>query len=122
MDVIPNFWVWKTPITAKKDVLVFTPIFGPSQTRSFGDGNPHHDWELGNDDSDHDDFLEIKEFWDNHYPGVQFYMYDPQLNETRTYEIDSDFSEHYNHADSYSWSFRIKECYPFAVITGTPPP
>jgi hypothetical protein len=122
LDTIPNFWTYKDPINAKKAALIFTPIWGPTQTRSFGDGSAQHDWELSNDDSSHEDFLTIKAFWVAKYPGVQFYLYDVQLNETRVYEIDSDFSEHYNHQDSYAWSFRIKECHPFAVIVGPPSP
>lgn len=122
MDTIPNFWVWKTPITASKAVLMFTPYWGPTQSRSFGDGSPSHNWELGNDDCSHEDFNTIKTFWATHYPGIQFYLYDPQLNESRIYEIDSDFGEHYNDGDSYSWSFRIKEAYPYTRIAGAPPP
>jgi hypothetical protein len=122
MDVIPNTWEMKTPIEAKKSVLIFRPYFGPTQTRSFGAGDPSHDWELGSSDSARDDYIEIKHFWDDHFPGIQFYLYDVELDETRVYEIISDFSGHYNTPDSYAWSFRISECYPFTVIAGSPPP
>lgn len=121
MEVIPNYWEWKTPITAKKKVLAFEPYYGPRQTRTFGLGDPQHDWELGNNDSSYENFIEIKEFWNEHYPGVDFYLYDPPLDETRVYQIDSDMAESYNHADSFAWSFRIKESFPYTVISGPPP-
>lgn len=122
MDVIPNFWEWKTPITARKNVLKFKPYAGPSQTRTFGTSQPFHDWELGNGDSSFENFQTIKAFWNTHHPTPSFYLYDPVLDETRTYEIDSDFAETYNHQDSYSWSFRISELYPYTRIAGPPPP
>lgn len=120
MATIPNYWVWKTPIVAQKDVGRFKPYSGPSQTRGFGNGNPCHKWELGNDDSDHDEFAEIKTFWDDNYPGVEFDLYDPQLDESRVYEITSNFTEHYNHADSYAWSFTIEEVFPYTATAGEP--
>lgn len=122
METIPNFWAYKTPIEAKKEVLLFKPYSGPTQTRSFGSGAPQHHWKLGDPDINHEDFLEIKEFWDTHFPGVQFYLWDPQLDESRVYEIVSNFANHYNTEDSYSWSFRISECYPYTVTEGPPPP
>lgn len=114
--IIPNFWKWQTPIHAKKDVLIFKPIFGPTQTRGFGDGAPILDWELSNDDSSYADFIELKAFWDYHHPGKQFDMVDPNIPERRTYETDSDFDYSYNHADSVTWACRIKEAYPFVAV------
>lgn len=119
---IPNYWTYQNPIEATKDTLRFTPYFGPEQTRGFGDGGAHHNWEIGDDDSDHDNFVTIKSFWETNFPGVHFYLYDPQLDETRTYEIDSTLTFHYNHQDSYSWKMKIKEVYPYTKISGPPPP
>lgn len=116
MDRISNFWEWKNPVTAKKTVLVFQPISGPSQSRSFGDNVPIHEWELGAADSSHEEFTEVKAFWDSHYPGDTFELFDPQSEEIRIFEFDSDFSLHYNDADSYSWSVRIREVFPYEVI------
>lgn len=114
--IIPNYWTWKTPIVAKKEVLTFKPIYGPTQTRGFGDSPAMHDWELGNDDSSFENFQEIKAFWNWHHPGLQFDMIDPVQVERRRYEVDSDYGFQYNHADSYQWSFRIREAWPFHVI------
>ena len=113
MDIIPNFWTYKNPISAKKSVLMFIPMFGPTQTRSVGDGSPVHNWELSNDDLSHEDFLAIYAFWNSHYPGVSIELHDPQLSVKRVYQIDSDFNFHYNGADSYSVNFRIQEVYPY---------
>jgi hypothetical protein len=121
IPVIPNFWTWKTPITAAKSVLVFRPYYGPVQTRTFGIGELQHAWELSNDDSSYADFNTIKTFWNTNYPGIDFYLYDPQLNETRLYQIDSDFAESYNHQDSFSWGFRIRETFPYTKLVGPPP-
>lgn len=114
--VIPNFWTWRNPIHAKKDVLIFKPVYGPTQTRGFGDSSPIHDWELGNEDSEIDNFLELKAFWDWHHPGRPFDLVDPVLEERRTYESDSDLNYHYNDSGGVSWSMRIKEAYPYAVV------
>jgi len=114
--ILPNYWDYKNPVHAKKNVLIWRPIHGPSQSRGFGDNKPIHDWELGNDDSSYENYLEMKAFWDYHYPGKLFDMIDPVLLERRVYEIDSDFDSLYNHQDSYAWSMRIKEAYPYAVI------
>lgn len=122
MEILPNYWTYKSPIEAKKDVLKFRPYSGPNQTRSLSGEDEYHEWEIGNDDSDHDNFLALKAFWRVHYPGVQFYLHDVQLDETRVYEIDSNLSEHYNHQDSYSWKMRISEAFPYTVISGAPPP
>lgn len=113
--IIPNYWTWKTPIHAKKDVLIFRPIYGPSQTRGFGDSSPIHDWELGNEDSEIDRFQEIRDLWDWHHPGRQFDLIDPVLEERRTYETDSDIDYHYNDSGGVTWHLRIKEAYPYVV-------
>jgi hypothetical protein len=115
--IIPNFWKWQNPVHATKDVLIFKPIFGPTQTRGFGDGSPILGWELSNDDSSYDNFIELKAFWDYHHPGRQFDMIDPNIPERRTYETDSDLDYSYNHADSVTWAMRIKESYPYALVT-----
>lgn len=120
LNVLPQLWTWKAPITIDKDVLVFKPYYGPSQTRSFGPGDSFHSWEIGDDDADELSYNTMLQFWENHYPGVEFFMYDPQLDETRTYEIDSGFGAMYNHSVSYSWKFRIKESYPYTVTPGAP--
>jgi hypothetical protein len=120
-DTIPNTWDYKKQITAAKKVLVFEPYSGPRQTRTFGDGTPIHSWEIGNEDSDRADFIAIKQFWDDHYPGIPFYLYDPQVDEYRTFEIDSDFAQTYAQGESYSWGFRIKEVFPYLAVVGTPP-
>lgn len=114
--VIPNYWIWKTAIHAKKPILIFRPIFGPSQSRGFGDNSAVHDWELVNDDCSYEHFIEMRSFWDYHYPGKQFDLIDPVLNERRTYEADSDLDFSYNHADSFTWGARIKEAYPYALV------
>lgn len=115
--ILPNYWTFKDPVHAKKEVQIWRPISGPSQSRSFGDPTKAiHDWELSDDDSSYENFLEMKAFWLYHYPGRQFDMVDPVLLERRTYEFDSDFDSMYNHQDSYTWSVRIKEAYPYAVI------
>jgi hypothetical protein len=114
--VFPNYWAWRTPIHAKKDVLVWRPIFGPSQTRGFGDGSAIHDWELGNEDSEITRFDAIKAFWEYHHPGRQFDLVDPVREERRTYEFDSDLDYHYNDSGGVTWSVRIKEAYPYAAI------
>lgn len=120
-DTIPNTWDYKRPITAHKSVLVFNPYFGPRQTRTFGNGNPEHAWEIGNDDTDRTDFIAQKTFWNSHFPGIPVYLYDPQIDEYRTYEIDSDFNYSYSPGDSYSWSYKIKEVYPYTANPGPPP-
>lgn len=117
MDTIPNYWAYKAPIEAEKDVLIFRPIYGPSQTRGFGDGSPIHKWEIGNDDSDQTNFLAIKAFWVAKYPGVAFILNDVVIGEKRAYEFDSNLAYQYNPGgESYSWSVRIKEVYPYVVI------
>lgn len=113
--IIPNYWTWKNPIHAKKDGLIWRPIYGPSQSRGFGDSSAIHDWELGNDDSEIDRAVEMLAFWDYHHPGRQFDLDDPVLEERRTYEIDSDIDYHYNDSGGVTWSFRIKEAFPYAV-------
>lgn len=117
MDTIPNYWEWKNPVEAKKDVRVFRPYYGPSQTRGFGNSSAIHEWELGADDSDFDDFTEMKEFWNSHYPGIPVILFDPVLIEARVYEINSDFSALYNPGgNSFSWKFRIREAYPYETV------
>lgn len=120
-DTIPNTWDYKRPITAHKDVLVFQPYFGPRQTRTFGDGSEQHSWEIGNDDTDRTDFIAMKTFWNTHFPGVPVYLYDPQLDEHRTYEIDSDMNISYAAGESYAWSYKIREVYPYTAVAGPPP-
>lgn len=114
--VIPNYWDYQNPIEAVKKKLEFEPIAGPTQHRTFGGPSPQHKWELGSDDSGRDEYLEMKAFWDWHDPGKQFLMYDPQAEETRRYETDSNWSGLYKVGESYSWKFRIKEVWPFAII------
>jgi len=114
--IIPNYFGWKTPIHAKKDVLIFKPIYGPTQTRGFGDSSAIHDWELGNDDSEVDNFDELKAFWDWHHPGRQFDLDDPITLERRVYETDSDLDYHYLDSGGVTWAMRIKEAYPYTVV------
>jgi hypothetical protein len=121
MEVLPNYWEYKSPAEARKDVSVFTPYWGPDQTRGYGDGSPRHHWELGNADSAREDAIEMKAFWGEHFPGIQFYMYDPEVDETRVYTFDSNYGFHYNPGDSHAWSVRIKEAWPYTRIAGTPP-
>lgn len=114
--VIPNYWEYQNPVEAVKNKLEFTPIAGPTQHRTFGGPAPQHRWELGAEDSDQSQYLEMKTFWDWHDPGKNFLMWDPVVNETRRYETDSNFSFIYKVGDSYSWKFRIKEVWPHAII------
>jgi hypothetical protein len=114
--IIPNFWRWQNPIHAQKDVLIFKPIFGPTQSRGFGNSSPIHAWELSNDDSSYDNFIELQAFWNYHHPGRQFDLIDPNMPERRTYETDSDMDYSYNHADSVTWAMRIKESYPYTAV------
>lgn len=113
--IIPNYWARKTPITAKKEVQIFRPKYGPSQSRGVGLGELIHEWELGNEDSIEERFIELKAFYDYHHPGIQFDMVDPFLQERRTYVVDSDIAYNYNDRGGVSWSFRIKEEYPYVV-------
>lgn len=114
--LLPVLWSMGNPITAHKEILYWRPTEGPSQSRTFGSGKHIRDWELSNDDNSYLEFLEIKDFHLFHFPGMVFDLYDPILEERRTYEIDSDMNYHYNTADSYAWSFRIKEAYPYALV------
>jgi hypothetical protein len=113
--IIPNYWTWRNPIHAKKEGLIWRPIYGPTQTRGFGDSSAIHDWELGNDDSEIEKFEEMYAFWNYHHFGRQFDLNDPVLEERRTYEIDSDIDYHYNDSGGVTWSLRIKEAYPYVV-------
>jgi len=113
--IIPNYWAWKTPIHAKKEGLIFRPIYGPTQTRGFGDSSAIHDWELGNDDSEIEKFQEMYAFWNYHHFGRKFDLNDPVLEERRTYETDSDIDYHYNDSGGVTWSLRIKEAFPYVV-------
>lgn len=113
--IIPNYWTWKTPIHAKKEGLIWRPIYGPTQSRGFGNSSAIRDWELGNDDSEIDKFKELYAFWNYHHFGRQFDLSDPVLEERRTYEIDSDLDYHYNDSGGVTWSLRIKEAYPYVV-------
>lgn len=113
MAVLPNYWSWKNPVIMKKDVLIFKPISGPKQTRTLSPSA--HNWELGNEDTSYERFLEMEAFWDAHHPGKKFAMIDPVKNERRTYQTDSDYNGHYNSADSFSWSGRIEEAWPYVV-------
>jgi hypothetical protein len=115
-SVLPNYWEFQNPIEAVKKKLEFEPIAGPTQHRTFGSPAPQHKWELGADDSSYDERNAMKAFWDWHDPGVQFLMFDPVLSETRRYETDSNWSELYKPGDSYSWKFRIKEVWPYAIV------
>jgi hypothetical protein len=114
--LLPPYWAWRQPVAAEKAALIFRPIYGPSQSRSFGDNSHIRNWELSNDDSSFENWQEIVAFHLWHFPGILFDMVDPVIPERRRYEIDSNLNFHYNHADSYAWSFRIKEAYPFALI------
>lgn len=115
--VIPNYWEYQNPLEAVKKKLEFEPIAGPTQHRIFGgNSNPQHRWELGANDSSFDERNEMKAFWDWHDPGKLFLMWDPVINETRRYETDSNWSELYKPGDSFSWKFRIKEVWPYAII------
>lgn len=116
MALIPNYWEFKTPIKAHKDVLVWRPYAGPTQTRTFGAGAVQHEYELGNSDDEEDQFFEIKTFWIDRYPGVSFELYDPISDETRSFEFDSDLSFHYNENGGVAWKVLIKEVYPYAII------
>lgn len=116
MALIPNYWQLKTPIKAHKDVLIWRPYAGPTQTRTFGSGAAQHEYELGNDDSEIDQFEELREFWDDHYPGVSFELNDPVTQETRAYEFDSDLSFNYNENGGVAWKVLIKEIFPYVVI------
>jgi len=113
--ILPNYWQWQVQITEEKDVQIFTPIAGPEQTRSYGNGKPRHVWDLGDDDSSYENAQEIRAFWDYHYPGKLFDMIDPSVGERRTYTIASNLGWKENHADSYNWAMRIKEAYPYTV-------
>lgn len=115
-SVIPNYWDYQNPIEAIKKKLQFEPIAGPTQNRSFGSPASQHRWELGSDDNSREQYLEMKAFWDWHDPGKQFLMWDPQAEETRRYETDSNWSGLYKVGESYSWKFRIKEVWPYAII------
>lgn len=114
--IIPNFWNFRNPMHITKPVLIFEPIDGPAQTRGFGDGAMRHAWELSNDDSSYENYLEIREFWDYHHPHLPFDMIDPMVPERRTYKTDSDFDPTYVHGDSCQWAFRIKEAWPYAAV------
>lgn len=117
--LVPQIWGWKVPKHAKKNVRIFTPEYGPTQTRGFGDNPDMHEWELGAESTSYESFILMKAFWDFHHPGRQFDLVDPILNERRRYETDSDFDFHNpdNHGNKWSWACRIKEAYPFALIT-----
>lgn len=114
--VIPNYWEYRNPVEAVKKKLEFEPVWGPTQHRTFGSPNSQHKWELGADDSSYEEFFEIKPFWDWHDPGKNFLLWDPISNETRRYETDSNFGFIYKEGDSFSWKFRIKEVWPYAII------
>lgn len=119
VDTIPNYWEWKNQITSKKEnARIFIPQFGSSITSlAEGFANPGLSWEIGNEDSSYENFIVIRDFFRSHRQ-FQFYLHDPQLLETRLYEmeINTKFEFHYNHADSFSWKFSIRECYPFELI------
>jgi hypothetical protein len=116
--LVPTYWKFNNPIHAKKPgVQVFRPIYGPTQTRSSGLGEHVHDWELSNPDSDLEEFEELKAWHLFHYPGKLVDLINPSgtVNERRTYLIDSDLDYEYNQRGGVSWSFRIKEEYPYVV-------
>ncbi len=114
--ILPNYWEFQNPLEAIKKKLEFEPIAGPTQHRTFGGSAPQHRWELRSDDSSLEERNEMKAFWDWHDPGKQFLMWDPVINETRRYETDSNWSELYKVGDGFSWKFRIKEIWPYAII------
>lgn len=113
--VLPNYWARRTPITAKKDVQIFRPKYGPTQSRGTGLNEDIHEWELSNEDSTEERFKELRIFWRYHHPGKQFDLVDPFLQERRTYIFDSDLAWNYNDRGGVTWSTRIKEEYPYAV-------
>lgn len=115
-SVIPNYWEYRNSLEVVKEKLEFKPKTGPTQHRTFGNNLPQHRWELGADDSSYDEYLEMKAFWDWHDPGKPFLMWDPVVNETRRYETDSNWSGLYKEGDSFSWKFRIKEVWPYALV------
>lgn len=115
--VVPNYWEFQNPIEVTKKKLEFEPVEGPTQHRVFGSQNPRYHWELGADDSDQPQYFEMRDFWNYHDPGRQFLMWDPVISEIRRYETDSDYSAIYKQGDGYSWKFRIKEVWPYAIIT-----
>ena len=113
--LFPAYWQYRIPIKATKPVLAFKPTYGPTQTRTYGPGALQLDWELGNDDNSWAEFMEVRDFWAYHYPGKVFDLIDPLIPERRSYEFDSDLSYQYNPSgDSFAWSVRIREAYPYA--------
>jgi hypothetical protein len=113
---VPNYWEFANQLDVIKKLLEFEPLDGPTQHRIFTSASQHK-WELGADDSSQTEYLEMRAFWEYHHPGKQFLLWDPVINEIRRYETDSDWSGVYKPGDSYSWKFKIKEVWNYAIVT-----
>lgn len=105
--VMPTLWEFRRPVTAKKRVRVFEPKDGPRQSRT--DQGKKETWELGNGDGFYDDYLEVEAFWDAHYPGKTFILYDTTLEREITCYFDSDLKREANSDLSVAWSVVVKE-------------
>jgi hypothetical protein len=113
--VIPNYWSFKNPVRARKEVQVFRPKYGPTQTRGFGLGELIHDWELSNPNNEVERFKELKAFYGYHHPGKLFDLIDPVLGERRVYLFDSELEYDYTPEGMISWRVRIAEQYPYVA-------
>lgn len=104
---MPRLWEFRRPVTIKKRVRVFEPKDGPRQSRT--DQGKKETWELGNNDSFYEDYLEVEAFWDAHYPGKTFVLYDTTLEREITCYFDSDLKREANSDLAVAWSVVVKE-------------
>lgn len=114
MAIVPNTWEFKSPGQETKDVLIFKPQAGPTQTRSLSDW--YSTWDIGAEDASYDEFQEMRAFIKAHYPGKIVALDDPVVRERRFFKFTAPFNKAYNPGDGFAWNSKIEEQWPYTVV------
>lgn len=112
--LLPNYWAWKTPVTAERDMLIFRPQAGPSQSRTLS--GRYMVYQLGNDQLPEDEFYLLLNFHTFHHNGLkQFWLDDPTLQRKVLFESDSKLQFSPITAGFFSFNWQIREAWPYTV-------